>query len=817
MHNNIAFEIKKNMVQEALAAKLRHHFGKTLEDATKYQLYNACAMVIRDEVMEMWTRSQEEIENQRCKKLYYLSVEFLMGRTMGNNLMNLMEKEVYREAFKELGINLNELEDTEPDAGLGNGGLGRLAACFLDSLTTLNLPAVGCGIRYEYGLFKQRIMDGYQIEMPDPWLEYGNVWEIYKPEEQEEVKFGGEVKEYWEEGRMRVIHEGYHSVMAVPYDVPITGCKSDLVNSLRLWSARSPKHMDMGLFSKGDYVKAMAEKELAEAISKVLYPEDNHYEGKALRLKQYYFFVSATIQYIVRNHKLQFELYELPDKVAVHINDTHPALAIPELMRILMDQEGLDWDTAWDITTRTFAYTNHTIMGEALERWPVTLFKGLLPRIYIIVNEINDRYCRKLWGLFPGQWDRISNMAIIAYDEIRMANLCISACYSVNGVSELHTNILKNQVFRDFYQIHPQKFCSITNGVTQRRWLLHANPGLAKLITDTIGDEWILNAQKLKEIEKYSDDPAFRNKYRKIKEENKEKLCKYILEHNNIKVDPMSIFDVQIKRLHEYKRQLLNAFYIMYLYNRILKNPTADIYPRTFIFGAKASPGYYRAKLIIKLINSIADRVNGDKSIKEKIKVVFLEDYRVSLAEKIIPAAEVSKQISTAGKEASGTGNMKLMLNGALTVGTLDGANIEIRDAVGHDNIFIFGLRTENVLKYQQYGGYHSRDVYEQNHTLKEILDQLINGFIEPEETMLFKDIFNSLLYGNDGGPDPYMVLMDFESFIHVQERVEREYRQPETWWNKAVINTANAGLFSSDRSILEYNDRIWKLDKINL
>lgn len=811
-----SYKVKKEIIKESIYQKLRHHFGKNLEDATKAQIYKALAMMVRDKIMEKWTNSQERLENGEYKKLYYLSAEFLMGRALNNNLMNLLKQDVYRDALEELGLSTNELMEVERDAGLGNGGLGRLAACFMDSLTTMGYSAVGCGIRYEYGLFKQRIIDGYQIEMPDSWLEDGSVWEISKPEEEEEVRFGGRITEYWEDGRLKIHHEGYHSVMAVPYDVPITGYNSDLVNSLRLWKAVSPKHMDMALFSRGDYIKATAEKELAEVISKVLYPEDNHYEGKALRLKQYYFFVSAAIQHIIRDIKKVSSINELPEKVAVQINDTHPGLAIPELMRILVDQEGMEWDVAWDITKRTIAYTNHTIMGEALERWPVALFKELLPRIYIIINEINERFCSSLWDIFPGQWDRIGRMSIISFDEIKMANLCIAGCHSVNGVSALHTNILKNSVFKDFFDVTPNKFCGITNGITHRRWLLNANPLLAKLITDTIGDGWIKKPHELKKLEDFSEDKAFRDEFVKTKKLNKESLSKYIFENNNIAIDPESIFDVQIKRLHEYKRQLLNAFRIMYLYNRLIENPGLDIYPRTFIFGAKASPGYHTAKLIIKLINSIAHRVNNDDRVNKKLKVVFLENYGVSLAEKIIPAAEVSEQISTAGKEASGTSNMKLMLNGALTVGTLDGANVEMRDAVGPDNIFIFGLRPEQVSVFHQYRTYQPRDIYERNYALKEILDQLINGFLEKDNPELFKDIYHSLLFGNGHTADDYMVLMDFESYIHTHERVDREYRVPEIWWKKAVINTANAGVFSSDRSILEYNDKIWNLKKCN-
>lgn len=814
MDNKKDFNEKKERIKEAVFQKLRHHFGRTLEDATESQVYKACAMMVRDEIMEKWTKSREELEKKGGKKLYYFSVEFLMGRALGNNLMNILKQDVYNDALKELGIDLLSVMENERDAGLGNGGLGRLAACFMDSLATLGYPAEGFGIRYEYGLFKQRIIDGYQVEMPDPWLDDGNVWEIPVPEEEEEVRFGGKVVESWENGRLGIRHEGYHSVMAVPYDVPITGYNSELINNLRLWRAVSPKNIDMTLFSRGDYIKASAEKELAEVISKVLYPEDNHYEGKALRLKQHYFFVSAAIQHIIRELKKNSRLWELPQKVAIHINDTHPALAIPELMRILIDQEGMNWDDAWDITTRAIAYTNHTILGEALERWAVPLFKELLPRIYMIVNEINERFCKKLWEVFPGQWDKISRMSIIAYDEIRMANLCIAGCHSINGVSALHTDILKNQVFKDFYDLYPDKFCNITNGITHRRWLLHANPNLANLISDTIGDGWILNPYELKKLEAYSEDKAFQSEFARVKRFNKEALAKYICEKNNIDVDPESIFDVQVKRLHEYKRQLLNVFRIMYLYNRLVEDPGLDIYPRTFIFGAKASPGYSMAKLIIKLINSVADKVNSDERVNRKIKVVFLEDYCVSLAQRIIPAADISEQISTAGKEASGTSNMKLMLNGALTVGTLDGANIEIRDAVGPDNIFIFGLKSEQVSILQQHMTYHSRDIYERNHSLKEILDQLINGFLDNDNAGRFRDIYHSLIFGNGHMPDSYMVMMDFESYIHVHERAENVYRIPEDWWKKAVINTANAGVFSSDRCAQEYNNKVWNLKK---
>jgi glycogen/starch/alpha-glucan phosphorylases len=811
------YEENKEMIKEGILQKLRHHFGKTLEDATKPQVYKACAMMVRDEIMEKWTRSQEQMEKTQGKKLYYLSVEFLMGRALGNNLMNILKQDVYRDVLKELDINLDELMDVERDAGLGNGGLGRLAACFLDSLTTLGYPAVGCGIRYEYGLFKQRIIDGFQVEMPDSWLEDGNVWEIAKPEEAVEVRFGGQISERWEEGGLKTIHEGYKSIMAVPYDVPITGYNSNLVNSLRLWKAVSPKHIDMDLFSRGDYLKATAEKELSETISKVLYPEDNHIEGKALRLKQHYFFVSATIQRIIKDVKKEGSIISLPEKVAIHINDTHPSLAVPELMRLLIDQEGLNWDDAWNITVRTIAYTNHTIMGEALERWPVALFKDLLPRIYTIINEINERFTRDLWNIFPGDWNRISTMAIVAYDEIRMANLSIVGSHSVNGVSALHTKILKDQVFKDFYRVYPDRFLNITNGITHRRWLLYANPNLSKLITGTIGDGWILNSMELKNLEKYGGDKAFREQFKNVKKSNKEALAKYIYGKSGIMVDTDSIFDVQIKRLHEYKRQLLNIFRIMYIYNRLIENPGLDIYPRTFIFGAKASPGYHMAKLIIKLINNLSLKVNNDDRVNKKIKIVFLEDYGVSLAERIIPACEVSEQISTAGMEASGTSNMKLMQNGALTVGTLDGANVEIMDAVGPENIYIFGLKADRVSNLKNYNTYQPREIYERNNYLKEILDQLISGFLDVDNPGLFKDINHSLLYGNGQKADNFMVLMDFESYIHIHERVDRDYRNEDLWWKKAIINTANSGIFSSDRSIEEYNANIWNLRKCKL
>ena len=803
----------KNKIRESVIGTLRSHFGRSIEDATESQLYKACAMTLRDEVMIKWDQSNKAVEQNGDKQLFYLSIEFLMGRALGNNLINLLRDEVYQEVFKELGIDLGELREIEPDAGLGNGGLGRLAACFLDSLATLELPGHGYGLRYQYGLFKQKIVDGFQIEMPDPWLDDGNVWEIARPEEQKEVRFGGKIAESWENSRTVYKQEGYMSVIAIPYDTPIVGYNSDQINTLRLWSAKSPKYIDMGWFGRGRYIKASAEKELAEVISKVLYPEDNHYEGKSLRLRQHYFFVSASIQCIIRSYKdIYGDLNRLPDKVAIHINDTHPALAIPELMRILLDEEGMDWDTAWNLTTRVFAYTNHTIMSEALEHWPLSLFKELLPRIYMIVHEINERYCRKLWDYYPGQWDKIADMAIIAYDEVRMAPLCVIGSHSVNGVAALHTNILKNDVFKNYYQMEPAKFINVTNGITQRRWLLKANPGLSKLLHDTIGDDWITEPWKLKELEPYANDAAFKETFAQIKMENKKRLAKYIKEYNGVDPDPFSIFDVQVKRLHEYKRQLLNILHIMYLYNRLVANPNEDIHPRTFIFGAKASPGYHRAKMIIKLIHTVAEKISRDKRISEIIKVVFLENYRVSLAEKIIPGADVSEQISTAGKEASGTGNMKFMINGALTIGTLDGANVEMKEAVGDENIFIFGLRAEEVMHNYKYDTYKPRAIYEENLHIKKVIDQLVNGFLYQENTSMFADIYRSLLYSDGGIADPYMVLADFEAYSQTHEQLEKVYRNKDIWYQKAIINVANSGYFSSDRSIREYNANIWHL-----
>ncbi len=804
---------QKKKIKEEIIGKLQRYFGKTLEEASSKQLYKAIAMTVRDQIMEKWTKTEKYRSKLSSKKLYYLSFEFLVGRTLGDNLMSLDQTEVYTEVLKELGLALPTIEEMEADAGLGNGGLGRLAACMMNSLATLNYPAYGCGIRYEYGLFKQKIVDGYQIEMPDPWLEDGCVWEIERPEEQVEVYFGGNLESYNENGKMKFYVRNATTVLAIPYDMPVLGYDTNTVNTLRLWSARSPKRIDFSLFSHGDYTKAMEEKEYAEVLSKVLYPEDNHYEGKNLRLKQQYFFTSATIQWIIRDFKqMNIPLSKLSDYVQIHINDTHPAIGIPELMRILMDQEGIGWDEAWSITTKTFAYTNHTIMNEALEKWPIQIMQSLLPRIYSIVEEINRRLVGQLTQHFGNDWGKINYMSVIAYNYISMANLCIATCHSVNGVSQLHTDILTSDLFKDYYSIMPNKFKNITNGITHRRWLLGANPELTSLIKEAIGDGFIKNPEKLTDLKPFAKDSAFIESFAKIKLDNKIKLSNYIFNEHCIKVDPTSIFDSQVKRLHEYKRQLLNILHIQYLYNKLLENNDPNFQPRTFIFGAKASPGYTRAKLIIKLINSLGDEINNDKRIEGKLKVVFMENYGVSIAERIIPATEVSEQISTAGKEASGTGNMKFMMNGALTVGTLDGANVEMREKVGKDNIYIFGLRANEVSKMYQYGNKISPEVYTNNAGIRRVMDQLVDGTIVVDKPNLFNELHHSLLLGDNGFPDPYMVLADFESYVDIQQLVSKDYKNTTKWNEKAVLNVAASGYFSSDRTIEDYNAKIWKL-----
>ncbi len=716
-----------------------------------------------------------------------------------------------------LGLDISQIEETENDAGLGNGGLGRLAACFLDSLSTLELPAFGCGIRYEYGLFRQKIVDGYQIEMPDPWLEAGNVWEVERPEDSVEVHYNGRIEEYFEDNRIKIRHTDYNTVIGEPYDMPISGYDSKLVNTLRLWRARSPQVINMAEFNRGDYAMAVKDKELAEVVSQILYPEDNHYEGKLLRLKQQYFFVSATIQWIIaKQTRRGHALYDLPKYVTIHINDTHPTLAIPEFMRIMMDEEGFGWDEAWNIAGQIFAYTNHTIMCEALEKWPVAMVETLLPRVAMIIKEIDRRQRDFLGQKFGSDSGKINYMSVISNGNVNMANLCLTACHSINGVAALHTDILKNETFKDYYSVYPQKFKNVTNGVTPRRWLFKANPKLAQLVTEAIGDSWIKNAEELEKLMPFAEDSAFKERFAKIKTENKVRLAEYIKNVNGIEVSPDSLFDVQIKRLHEYKRQLMKAMHIIYRYKMITENPSqASMLPETFIFGAKAAPGYHAAKLIIKLINNIAQVVNTDARTKDILKVVFIENYSVTIAEKIVAAANLSEQISTASKEASGTGNMKLMLNGALTIGTMDGANVEIAERVGKENIYIFGLLPQEVLNIYKSGSSGSADVYAKNMVVKSIVDTFIDGTFSKENQNLFQDIYRELVFGNGGFTDQYLLLRDFEAYLEASHKAAKDFVTPNVWNKKAIINVSKAGFFSSDRSIMDYNRQIWGLEKI--
>jgi len=814
--NKAAFD--KAAIKKSIVGKLQRYDGCSLEEATDQQIYKAVASTVRDQIMRRWMQDKEARRQHKSKRLYYLSIEFLMGRSLHNSMLNLCATEPYCEAFAELGLDMGKVLREEPEPALGNGGLGRLAACFMDSLATMNLPAIGCSIRYEYGLFRQRIVDGQQVELPDSWLERGNAWEIPALEDAVEVRFGGTLHEEWEGGALRVSLENSKTVIAIPYDMPVVGYDSKVVDTLRLWSARSPQRIDLASFGRGDYARAMEEKELAEVISKVLYPEDNHYEGKMLRLKQHYFFASASLQYAIKDFKRCHgnDMHLLPDKVAIHINDTHPGLAIPELMRILIDEEDLSWEEADDITRRTIAYTNHTIMAEALERWPQNMVREVLPRIYSILEELNRRLCAYLFKRLPGQWDRIGAMAILAYDQVHMANLCIAMSHSVNGVSQLHGDILVRNTFSDYAQLMPERFSAITNGITPRRWLMLANPALSALLDESIGRGWRHDLTQLRNLLPLREDAAFRDRFGKIKQHNKERFAQWLLDRQGVLIPSDTLFDVQAKRLHEYKRQLLSALHILVLYNRIVDDGAYAMTPRTFIFGAKASPGYFRAKQIIRFINALSALIAAHPRASQMLQVVFLENYDVSAAEMLMPAAEVSEQLSTAGKEASGTGNMKFMMNGAITIGTMDGANVEIYDEVGVDNIYIFGMRAHEVEALYAAGTYRSVLIYETNQEIRRAMNMMIDGTLIPDNPSAFQDLYHALLFGDYGQmADPYLVLKDFGSYSMAQRRLDADYNNREKWLRMAIANTACSGIFSSDRTIGEYNERIWHLQKL--
>lgn len=811
-------QFEKEEFKKSVKENVKFLYRKTLEEATQEQIFQAVCYTVKDVIIDNWLKSQKAYEKQDPKIVYYMSMEFLMGRALGNNLINLCAYNEVKEALDELGLDLNCIEDQEPDPALGNGGLGRLAACFLDSLATLNYCAYGCGIRYRYGMFKQEIRDGYQVEVPDNWLKDGYPFELRRPEYAKEVHFGGYVRVEWDpvKNENKFIHEGYQAVKAVPYDMPITGYNNDVVNTLRIWDAEPIVDFNLDSFDKGDYHNAVEQENLARTIVEVLYPNDNHMAGKELRLKQQYFFVSASLQAAIAKYKKTHDdITKLHEKVVFQMNDTHPTVAVAELMRILIDEEGLGWDQAWDITTKCCAYTNHTIMSEALEKWPIELFSRLLPRVYQIIEEINRRFILEIQQKYPGNFEKIKKMAIIYDGQVKMAHLAIVAGYSVNGVARLHTEILKNQELKDFYEMMPEKFNNKTNGITQRRFLAHGNPLLADWVTDKIGPDWITDLSQISKLKVYADDEKALQEFMTIKFKNKERLAKYILEHNGVEVDPHSIFDIQVKRLHEYKRQLLNILHVIYLYNQIKAHPEMEFYPRTFIFGAKASAAYARAKKIIKLINCVADVVNNDASINGKLKVVFIENYRVSNAEIIFAAADVSEQISTASKEASGTGNMKFMLNGAPTLGTMDGANVEIVQEVGEENAFIFGMSSDQIINYENNGGYDPDFIYNTDPEIRQVLMQLINGTFSGD-TEMFRDIYNSLLdKRNMPRPDQYFILGDFRSYAEAQKRVEEAYKDEKRWAKMALLNTACAGKFTSDRTIQEYVDDIWHLDKV--
>ena len=812
---------KKEAFKKSVKDNVKFLYRKTIEEATQEQIFQAVSYTVKDVIIDNWLETQKAYDEQDPKTVYYMSMEFLMGRALGNNLINLCAYGEVKEALDELGFDINCIEDQEPDPALGNGGLGRLAACFLDSLATLNYSAYGCGIRYHYGMFKQKIENGYQIEVPDNWLKNGYPFELRRPEYAKEVHFGGYVRVEYdpEKGGNKFIHEGYQAVKAIPYDMPITGYDNDVVNTLRIWDAEPIVDFELDSFDKGDYKKAVEQENLARNIVEVLYPNDNHYAGKELRLKQQYFFVSASLQAAIAKYKKKHDdIHKFYEKASFQLNDTHPTVAVAELMRILLDEENLEWDEAWEITTKTCAYTNHTIMAEALEKWPIELFSRLLPRVYQIVEEINRRFVAQIQQRYPGDNEKIRRMAIIYDGQVRMAYLAIVGSFSVNGVAKLHTEILEKQELRDFYEMMPEKFNNKTNGITQRRFLLHGNPLLADWVTDKIGNEWITDLSNIKKLSVYVDDEKCQQEFMNIKYQNKIRLAKYIKEHNGIDVDPRSIFDVQVKRLHEYKRQLMNILHVMYLYNQLKDNPNMDIVPRTFIFGAKAAAGYKRAKLTIKLINNVANVINNDKSIGGKLKVVFIEDYRVSNAELIFSAADVSEQISTASKEASGTGNMKFMLNGALTIGTMDGANVEMAEEVGKDNMFIFGASADEIINLENNGGYNPMDIFNNDQDIRRVLMQLINGYYSPQDPELFRDIYNSLLNTQSSDrADTYFILKDFRSYAEAHKKINQAYRDEKWWARTAMLNTASSGKFSSDRTIEEYVRDIWHLEKIKV
>lgn len=812
---------EKEKFQEVVKNNVKRLYRKTIEEANQQQLFQAVSYAVKDEIIDKWLATQEQFKKNDPKTVYYMSMEFLMGRALGNNLINMTEYKEVAEALDEMGINLNAIEDQEPDAALGNGGLGRLAACFLDSLATLGYAAYGCGIRYKYGMFKQKIENGYQIETPDDWLKDGNPFEIRRDEYTKEVRFGGTIRIHYNEETKRneFIQENFESVRAIPYDMPIVGYGNNVVNTLRIWDAEAITNFHLDSFDRGEYQKAVEQENLAKTIVEVLYPNDNHYAGKELRLKQQYFFISASLQEAIEKYLREHDdIRKFHEKVTIQMNDTHPTVSVAELMRLLMDEQGLEWDEAWEITTKTCAYTNHTIMAEALEKWPIDLFQRILPRVYQIIEEINRRFVDEIRARYPGNEDKVRKMAILYDGQVKMAHLAIVAGYSVNGVARLHTEILKHEELKDFYEMMPEKFNNKTNGITQRRFLLHGNPLLADWVTAHIGKGWITDLSQMAKLKPLAEDPKACEEFMSIKYKNKERLAKYILEHNGVEVDPRSIFDVQVKRLHEYKRQLLNILHVMYLYNKIKEHPELSFYPRTFIFGAKAAAGYRRAKQTIKLINSVADVINNDRSINGKIKVVFIEDYRVSNAELIFAGADVSEQISTASKEASGTGNMKFMLNGAPTLGTMDGANVEIVEEVGIENAFIFGLSSDEVIHFENYGGYNPVDIYNNDWEVRRVVDQLVDGTYSYGDHEMYRDLYDSLLNTNSSDrADTYFILKDFRSYAQAQENVEKAYRDKDRWAKMALLNTASCGKFTSDRTIQEYVDEIWKLDKVTV